>query len=274
MGVLAGAGFVFVSFGGLLKVASLAEEVKNPGKILPLGMIAALAAAWALYMAVIFITVGVLDGGKLAGSLTPLSDAARVSIGEGGRILLAVIAILAFSSAANAGIMGASRYPLALARDGLLPHYFGMINERFKTPHYAIIVTGVLMITALFLDIQVIIKAASSVLILTYIFACLAVIILRESHLVNYQPRMKSPLYPWIQIVGIFGFFLLLYEIGKNAIVISIVLIIGGLFVYWFYGRIRTAGIRVAALDRKNHGERVDRSRPGNGIESHHPGTR
>lgn len=247
LGILGGAGFVFVSFGGLLKIASLAEEVKDPGRILPVGMISSLFAAWLIYMLVIFITVGVLSGEVLSGSLTPLSDAAQATLGSWGRILLSIVAILAFSSAANAGIMGASRYPLALSRDGLLPHYFAEINNRFRTPHYAILVTGALMIGAMFLDLQVIIKAASSVLILTYIFACFAVIILRESRLQNYQPKMKSPLYPWTQVLGISGFVLLLLEIGSEALLISAALIVGGLFVYWFYGRIR-AGREYALL--------------------------
>jgi len=238
-GVLAGAGFVFVSFGGLLKVASLAEEIKNPGKILPQGMILSLLAAWGIYMLVIFVTVGILPGDILSGSLRPLSDAAMVSIGEWGKIFLAIVAIISFSTAANAGILGASRYPMALSRDGLLPSFLGEINERFKTPHYSILITGACMIGALFLPLEVIIKAASAVLILTYIFACLAVVILRESHLQNYKPRLKAPLYPWTQVLGVLGFCLLLFEIGWNGILISLVLIIGGLFVYWFYGRIR-----------------------------------
>lgn len=233
------AGFVFVSFGGLLKVASLAEEIKDPGRVLPLGMILSLVSVVVIYMLVIFVTVGVLSPARLESTLTPISDAAAVSMGSWGRILLSIVAILAFSSAANAGIMGASRYPMALSRDGLLPSLFGRIHERYKTPHVSILVTGLLMIAALFLKLEVMIKVASSVLILTYIFSCLANIILRESHMVNYQPRLRVPLYPWVQIVGIVGFAALLYEIRHEALLISLILIIGGLFVYWFYGRIR-----------------------------------
>ena len=62
-------------------------------------------------------------------------------------------------------------------------------------------------------DLDDIIKSASSVLILTYIFSCLANIIMRESRLQNYQPKFRAPLYPWIHIVGIIGFGFLLFEI-------------------------------------------------------------
>ena len=238
--IVSTAGFVFVSYGGLLKVASLAEEVKDPGRVLPLGMILSLIFVTALYTIVIIVTIGVLDDVHLDSTLTPISDGAATFLGSWGRIVLSIAAILAFTSATNAGIMGASRYPLALSRDDLLPKFFGRINERFNTPHFAIFVTGLLMIAALFLKLEMIIEVASSVLILTYLFSCLALIILRESRLQNYQPRFHTPLYPWIQIIGIIGFGFLLFELGKEALLISAILIISGLFVYWFYGRIRT----------------------------------
>lgn len=238
--ILSTAGFVFLSYGGLLKVASIAEEVKDPGRALPLGMILSLLVVVILYMVVIFVTVGVLDDAVLNRSLTPVSDGAAAFLGSGGKITLGIVAILAFTSATNAGIMGASRYPLALSRDDLLPRFLGKVNARFKTPHIAILVTGILIIAALFLKLDIIVKAASSVLILTYIFTCLAIIIMRESRLQNYQPRFRAPLYPWIQVFGIIGFVVLLLEIGKEALLASLVLIGSGLFVYWFYGRIRS----------------------------------
>jgi APA family basic amino acid/polyamine antiporter len=238
--ILSTAGFVFLSYGGLLKIASIAEEVRDPGRVLPMGMILSLLVVVILYMVVIFVTVGVLDDAVLNRSLTPVSDGAAAFLGSGGKIALSIVAILAFTSAANAGIMGASRYPLALSRDDLLPRFLGKVNARFKTPHVAVLVTGILIIAALFLKLDIIVKAASSVLILTYIFTCLALIIMRESRLQNYQPRFRAPLYPWIQIFGIIGFVVLLLEIGKEALLVSLVLIGSGLFVYWFYGRIRS----------------------------------
>jgi len=121
-----------------------------------------------------------------------------------------------------------------------LPEFLGRINERFKTPHTAILITGAFMIVVLFLKLNILVEAASTVLILTYIFSCLSIIILRESRLQNYQPHFRCPLYPWIQISGITGFGFLLFEMGKEALLISSILIAGALFVYWFYGRIRT----------------------------------
>ena len=237
--VFSTAGFVFVSFGGLLKVASIAEEVEDPGRVIPLGMILSLLIVGTLYVLVIFVTSGVLGASELDHSLTPISDGAAVFMGGWGRILLGIAAILAFVSTANAGIMASSRYPLALSRDGLLPDFLRNVNKRFQTPHISILITGGFMIIALFFTLDILIEAASTVLILTYLFSCISVIIMRESGLLNYRPRFRSPLYPWIQIVGIVGCGLLLFEMGKEILLISIILVSVALFVYWFYGRIR-----------------------------------
>jgi mannitol/fructose-specific phosphotransferase system IIA component (Ntr-type) len=135
--------------------------------------------------------------------------------------------------------MASSRFPLALSRDQLVPEHLGRMNTRFQTPHYAVLVTGGFMVLSLFLPLEVLIKSASSVLILTYLFSCIAVIILRESHLQNYRPRFRCPLYPGMQLVGMLGCAFLLLEMGMEALQISLLLVVSGLAFYWFYGRIR-----------------------------------
>jgi amino acid transporter/mannitol/fructose-specific phosphotransferase system IIA component (Ntr-type) len=232
-------GFVFVSYAGLLKIASVAEEIRNPARNIPLGMMLSLVVVAVLYSFIVLVTVGVLEPDKLSHSLTPISDGAQVFMGEWGSIALAVAAILAFLSTANAGIMTAARSLVPLSRDGLFPQTFGAVNVRFGTPHNSLLLTGGFVIAALFLKLEVLVEAASVVLILTNVLACLSVIILRESRIQNYQPTFRVPLYPWIQIAGIIAFGFLIFEMGKEAHQISLLLIIAGLFVYWFYGRIR-----------------------------------
>ncbi|GAI02302.1 unnamed protein product, partial [marine sediment metagenome] len=115
------AGFVFVSYAGLLKIASVAEEIKNPKKNIPLGMILSLVVVSIFYTMMVFVTSGVLDAINLHQSLTPISDGARVFMGSWGAIALSIAAILAFLSTANAGIMTAARSLVPLSRDRLLP---------------------------------------------------------------------------------------------------------------------------------------------------------
>ncbi|MBE0431921.1 amino acid permease [candidate division WOR-3 bacterium] len=237
--VLSNTGFVFVSYAGLLKIASIAEEIQNPKRNIPLGMIVSLFVVSIFYAAMVFVTAGVLDPDVLSKSVTPISDGASVIMGQFGFVALGIAAILAFLSTANAGIMTAARSLVPLSRDGLLPVFLGSINRRFHTPHYALIVTGIFVIISFFLRLEVLVEAASVVLIMTNILACISVIILRESRLQNYQPSFRVPLYPWVQIIGMVCLGLLIFEMGYEALIISAVLILSGLFMYWFFTRIR-----------------------------------
>jgi amino acid transporter/mannitol/fructose-specific phosphotransferase system IIA component (Ntr-type) len=237
--VFATAGLVFVSYGGLLKVAAVAEEIKNPGKIVPMGMILSLLVVGFFYVAIVFVTSGVLGSDILNNSMTPISDGARTFSGQWGSIVMSVAASLAFISTANAGMMAASRYLLALSRDELMPAFLGRVSTKSGVPYNAVIVTGGFVIGSLFLEIQILIKSASTVLILTYLLSNICVIVLRESRLLNYRPRFRSPLYPWTQILGSFGFAILILEMGMETLLISLVLILSGFAFYWFYGRIK-----------------------------------
>jgi len=237
--VLAAAGFVFVSYGGLLKVAAVAEEVKDPARTVPLGMILSLLTVCVIYTLAVFVTSGVTSAAELDVSLTPLSLGASQFAGNAGFLILGVAAVLAFISTANAGLMASSRYPFALARDGLMPKCFGRVNARFQTPDVSLVVTTLFIVAVLFLKLDMLVKVASGVLMLTFLLSCLSVIIMRESRLQNYRPQFKSPLYPGVQIAGTIGCGFLLYSIGIQALLACAGLIAGSFFLYWVFGRIR-----------------------------------
>jgi APA family basic amino acid/polyamine antiporter len=236
--VLSTAGLVFISFGGLTKIASVAEEIKNPKVTVPLGMILAYVMVLGFYVAVAFVTVGILDPEALRTSLTPISAGAKTFWGTGGVIVTAIAALLAFISTANAGIMSASRYPLAMSRDKILPRFFSKISRKFKTPHIAIIITSCIMIiTILFLDLEALVKAASTMLLLLYVSANLAVIVMRESRLQNYRPSFRAPFYPYIQIAGILGYLFLIADMGVLTLAITATFIAVALIWYLLYVR-------------------------------------
>jgi amino acid transporter len=233
-------GFVFVSYAGLLQVASVAEEIKNPSRNIPLGIIISLLVVSLLYTFMVFVTVGVLEPDNLSHSMTPISDGAGAFMGKAGTVILSIGAILAFLSTANAGIMTSARYLVPLSRDRLLPGFFGKINKRFGTPHNALIITGIFVVLSLFLKLDILVEAASVVLILINLLACASIIILRESRIHNYQPTFRVPLYPWLQIIGIIIFGFLIVEMGLEGLIISGILIASAVLVYWFYGRTNT----------------------------------
>jgi len=232
------AGFVFISYGGLTKIASVAEEVRRPNRNIPLGMILSILIVGIFYALVVFVTTGVLNPDQLRQSLTPISDGAYNIKGTFGMILMSIAAILAFISTANAGIMSASRYPIAMSRDNVLPPYFKAINNRFGTPHNSIILTGAFMIAAmLFLKLDLLVKVASTFLVMLYLLANLAVIIMRESKIQNYKPKFKSPLYPWMQILGIMASLFLLVAMGSETYFIVTAIVAVAFIWYLLYVR-------------------------------------
>jgi mannitol/fructose-specific phosphotransferase system IIA component (Ntr-type) len=238
--VLACASFVFISYGGITKVAALAEETRNPGRNLPLGMILSLFVGWMLYASVILVTVGVLESEGLKTTLTPISDGAHVL---GGRILeicISVGALLAFISTANAGVLTASRYPLGMSRDKLIPDSFRRVGRRSGTPYIAILFTGSCMILSIvFLRIELLVKVASTVMILLYVLANLTLVLFRESKIASYRPKFRSPFYPYPQVIGILGGIFLLIEMGTYIVFLTIVFLLVGFGWYRLYARAR-----------------------------------
>ena len=166
------AGLIFVSFGGLTKVCSIAEECKKPGRNIPMGMFLSWGIISILYLLVIFVTIGLTNPLDLGTSLTPISlgaDAIPILGGFGGAIM-AIAAILAFISTANAGILAASRDPMAMGKDQLIPQSFARLSKR-GTPVFSIIFTSFFMIfVILFLDLESLVKTASLLKILLFLF--------------------------------------------------------------------------------------------------------
>ncbi len=245
--VFATAGLVFVSYGGLTKIASVSEEVKDPKRTIPLGLILSFVVVLFLYLLVMFVTIGVTPKNIFSGSLTPICDGARQFSGIFGVVIIAIGAILAFVSTANAGILAASRGPFAMSRDRLLPSGFEKMSYRFKTPYISILFTsGFMVIVVLFLNLEELVKAASTMKLILFLLNNVSLIVLRESKIRNYRPTFKSPFYPWIQIIGIIGYIVLIFGMGKMPLLLTVGFIIFGVVWYFTYARGREA--RTSAL--------------------------
>ena len=205
--VLWEAGFLFVSFGGLLGVVSVAEEVRNPRRNIPLGILAGLGVTTVLYGLTMAVTVGAIDAGTLAASEQPLAEAARHYYGRAGFAALTLGALLAFVTTGNAGLMGAARYPVALARDEYAPAIFART-----------------------------VKVASTVVMLSYVLTNLAVVILRESGVMNYRPSFRTPLYPALPLGCMMLFALLVVKQGDASLGVTGGIMAFSILLYMRYG--------------------------------------
>lgn len=239
--VFATAGLVFVSYAGTTKIAAVAGEVKDPGRNLPLGMFYSWGVVTFLYIAVIFVTVGLVDSVKMNDTLMPITLGGEVSMGLLGIVIMSIAAILAYISTGNAGILAASRDPMAMGKDDLLPRAFGRISKH-GTPWVAILFTsGFMICVVLFLDLEDFVKTASTLKLILFILANLSLIFMREANIRHYRPKYRAPLYPWVQVFGIVGCGFLIVNMGTVTLITTGVFLLIGLgwyFVY-AYGKIK-----------------------------------
>jgi len=238
-GIFAATGLVFVSYAGVTKVTSVAEEIENPSRNIPLGILGSLAFTTLLYALIVVVMLGTTDLDAIAGSEVPMIDAAQATLGTLGVYGVMIAAILALVSTANAGLLSSSRYPFAMSRDDLAPPSLAEISDRFGTPSQSILLTGaVLLLLIAFVPILEIAKLASAFQILVFVLINVAVISFRRGT-VEYEPTFRSPLYPWMQLFGIVTGLALLTQMGPVAIAGAVVITLGGVAWFYYYGRPR-----------------------------------
>ncbi|MDZ7849929.1 MAG: amino acid permease [Halodesulfurarchaeum sp.] len=237
-GLLAATGFVYVSYAGVTKVASVAEEIENPDRNIPLGILGSLVFTTLLYVALVVVMVGIVPAEDLMGSNIPMALAAEETLASVGVIVVVVAAVIALISTANAGILSSSRYPLAMSRDSLAPPAFAAVSERFGTPVNAITITGaILLFMVAFVPIDEIAKLASAFKILVFVLINVALIAFRQADLPGYEPSFETPLYPVPQLVGIVGGIVLLPFMGALPLLGALAIVLGSLFWYLTYVR-------------------------------------
>lgn len=254
-GLLVASGLVFVSYAGVTKIASVAEEIRDPGRIIPWGILSSIALMAVLYTVVVSVVVGVVPLDVLGGTLTPIAAAAERVAGPAGEWVIAATAVLALLSMANAGLLTSSRYPFAMSRDALLPPVLERVHQRFGTPAAAVGLTGsVLLVLVTFVPVIDLAKLASAFQILVFTLVNVALIVFRASQMRWYKPVFRSPAYPWTQIAGILGGLLLLTQMGTESVVGAVLIVTAGVTLYRGYGRARTVreGVAVDVLRRRS----------------------
>jgi amino acid transporter len=262
-GIAAATGMVFVSYAGVTKVTSVAEEIEDPGRNIPLGILGSLAFTTLLYVLIVVVMLGVADLSDIAGDATPMIRAAQATLGAPGVAAVVLAAVLALVSTANAGLLSSSRYPFAMSRDDLAPPSLAEISERFGTPSRSIVLTGaVLLALVAFVPIMQIAKLASAFQILVFILINVAVVSFRRGS-TDYEPTFRSPLYPWMQSFGVVSGIALLTQMGWIPILGAVLITVGGVAWYYYYGRPRVdrEGAAVDAVRREVGRKALDRTR-------------
>lgn len=197
---------VYVTFIGFEVIATSAEEIKDPGRNLPLSMIASVLTPTLFYVLVILVSTGVLPLAELADSYIPVADVAREYLGGIGALMMVLGAILATVSSANASILSAARVNFAMGRDRILSSWLNEVHKRYRTPYRAILVTGVVILAliAVGVGLETLADVASFSYLLTYTLVHMAVIVMRRAAPEDYDPdfRLNRVLYPAVPVLG------------------------------------------------------------------------
>jgi APA family basic amino acid/polyamine antiporter len=220
-GVLQSAGLLFFAFAGYARIATLGEEVREPGRVIPRAIVMALAGAIVVYAVVAVAVLSVLGASGTAASRAPVADAVRTVAGPWAVGVVRVGAALASAGALLALIAGLGRTGLAMARERDLPGWLDAVHPRFRVPHRAeLCVAAVVVVLVLTTDLRGAIGFSSFGVLLYYFVANAAAYT---------QVRAARRFPRWLQVVGCTGCLVLVATLPWQAVVTGLVVLAVGL---------------------------------------------
>ena len=242
-GVLVAMGLTFIAFEGYDLIATVAEEIKDPEKNIPKATFISLGITITIYLLILFVSLTAINASGEATweflgryKETAIVRAAEAFMPAFGVGLIVFGGLLSTMSALNATVMAASRVAFSMGRDSLLPKQMSTIHKKRRTPYFAIIITGlILVVMALTLPIEAVGSAASLIFLLTFAMVNLSVIVLRRKY-PEIPRKFHVPLYPFIPILGFsLNVFLALYQFNFQPIAwyVTIGWIMLGLLLYY-----------------------------------------
>jgi len=222
---------VNVLFVGYEVIATTAEEAKNPGRNIPIAVVATIFICATVYCAITFTALGIVSAKTLGTSPTPLSDAAA-RLGPWGAPAMGVAGLVATLTSLNTAMVSSARVALALSRDGYLPDFLSRIHPRLKTPVPAILLTGVLIALAALSGDEVFLGYVSNFGYMYVVFFTNVSVILLRRKMPDVKRPFRTPWYPVLPIVGCIGIVIVEVFTELHALVVGIGLIGVGLIVY------------------------------------------
>ncbi|ENI4127719.1 ethanolamine permease [Vibrio fluvialis] len=207
-GIFAAIPFAIWFFLAIEGASMAAEEAKDPKRTIPVAFIAGILTLVVLAVGVMFFAGGAGDWRELSNINDPLPQAMKMIVGEssGWLHMLVWLGLFGLIASFHGIIMGYSRQIFALARAGFLPKSLAAVNQRYQTPHWAILAGGVVGIAAIFSDNLIVIGGqpltanivtmAVFGAIVMYIVSMLALFKLRRTEPALERP-FRAPLYPF-----------------------------------------------------------------------------
>jgi APA family basic amino acid/polyamine antiporter len=244
-GIQAGAAIVFFAYIGFDAVSTVAEEVRNPARDLPIGIIGSLIICTLIYIIVAAVFTGIIPYNVLVKKLAteqaePLTMALQYANIE--RFKNLAVGLVAFGSVvAHTAVLlvfqlGQPRIFFSMARDGLLPPSFAKVHPRFRTPHVTTILTGVFVgVCAMFTSIDEMVDLTNIGTLFAFILVCIGILILRRRD--PNRPRgFKTPFVPLIPLLGVLSCAYLMMGLPWITWLRFALWLVVGIAIYMSYG--------------------------------------
>jgi basic amino acid/polyamine antiporter, APA family len=244
-GVMRGAAVIFFAYIGFDAVSTAAEEVIEPNRDLPLGILGSLLVCTLLYILVAAVLTGMVPAHEIDIN-APLASAFVIRGLNAISGVISLGAVAGLTSVLLVLLLGQTRIFFAVSRDGLLPPAFSRIHPRFRTPHIPTVLTGLAVgVTAALLPIQEIAELTNIGTLFAFVLVCAGVWILRHIEPGLHRP-FRTPLVPAVPILGVVFCLYLMSSLPLVTWIRFFVWMAAGFVIYFSYGRYHS---RVAAAD-------------------------
>jgi APA family basic amino acid/polyamine antiporter len=241
-GIFSAAALIFFAYIGFEDIANIAEETKNPKKIIPKAFILAIAITTVLYILTAVSTVSLANWKELGEVANPLAFAASKSfLGEHANYLISFIALFATTNTVLIILIVTSRMMYGMAKEKSLPEELTFVHKITRAPWIAVIAMMALsMVFVFFGDITLVANITSLGAFIAFGAVNLSLIWLRYT-----MPRMKRAFrvpgnignYPVVAFLGVFFCLFMIFQFEWNLILFGIVVIVVGAIVYEIFIR-------------------------------------
>lgn len=235
-GIMRAAGVVFFAYIGFDAVSTAAQEVKNPQKDLPIGIIGSLIICTILYILFAFVMVGLVDYPELDVA-APVAVAIQQTPYLWLNWLIELAIIAGLTSVILVLLLGQSRIFYTMSKDGLLPPVFSAVHPKYHTPWLSnLFLMGFVGLFAAFAPLELVGHMTSIGTLLAFVIVCISVIVLRKTR-PDLERPFRTPLVPWVPGLGIIICVAMMFSLGWLTWARLTIWIAIGLVVYFTYSR-------------------------------------
>jgi APA family basic amino acid/polyamine antiporter len=236
-GVMGGAAVIFFAYIGFDSVSTHAEEARNPKTDVPIGILSSLAICTVLYIAVAAVITGMIPYPQIPLN-APIAGAFQKYGATLAPVIISIGALTGITSVLLVMLLSQPRVLLAMARDGLLPHsFFGAVHPRFRTPHKATILTGIVCgLTASLFPLEGLSHMVNIGTLFAFVVVCSAVWLMRWLHPQAERP-FRTPLIHFVAPAGVVMCLAMMIRLGWQNWLRLIVWLAVGMLIYVFHGR-------------------------------------